>query len=534
VPTTAIPSSSVISTLPAAQSEMKLILTQDIQGKTGQKLSFSQLFAEHALPLAKEQADATNAAEGEQQGGLAAAQSFPELNKAAVTGEQIQPVPALKSSRITGDQASSTLETALSQPESFQQPVKGETKEDLSPSVSAQKSEKKQLLHSSQVVTSSTVSSFLQHDTLIAPQKDERPGEGMGSVFIQVSTSSMLKTSPVKAVVPLVYVKPAISSPISGFPAQLPVSGERSLQLPSAARDIATTSSAMSQVEEVSNHSAITAPTAKQAVPDESASHQPPALEGILVAQPAQDAQEASMPESSAPVSGLGKTLKDISGSARLEDTRNGAHVPGQASVQMPSASGLPHSSLDGERSAAASNIPDNHQPAGLNHFERDGGGAVSKDVNPYQRLDQASEPVVLRADSNRVTVGVHDTSLGWVEIKAQGSIGQISASLVAASSQTHSSLANQLPALTQFLSERHVRVDHLGVEQNLEGGRGQSGRQEAEGQANQGESGGAENAERSKSNDVVSSPIMLPGRIASGEAVFPDGTPLSYISVRA
>jgi hypothetical protein len=540
VPTTAILPSSVIPTLPAAQPGTKLVSAPDAHEKAGQGPSFSQLFAEHALPLEREQVDAGNLAEGKQQGELAVAQSpvqlLPELTKpASVTGE-VQPASVLKSSRAIGNQISPEAETALPQPESLQRPVKGEAKEDLpdSSSMFTQKAEKKQSAHFSQAVNSSTSSNLLQQDTAITPQKDEKSGVDMGGVSIQVSASVELQALPVKAAVSSATVRPTVSVSESELPVQPSMSVGKSSQLPVAAQDSVLTLPASSLGGVTSDRLAAVAATAKQTAPDEPASNQPPTREGIPVEQTVLDTQDASLPGSSAPISELSKALKDTSGNTRSDDAKSSIHISSQIPIQAPSAAVLLHGNQDGERSMAASNVLNGIQLTEPNHFGRDGGAVAGRDVNPYQHLDQASEPVVLRADTGRVTVGVHDTSLGWVEIKAQGSAGQVSASLVAASSQTHASLTSQLPGLTQFLSERHVRIDHLGVEQHLQGGREQGGRQETDRQASQGTSDGTENAEQAKSSDVASSTAPSLGRVASGEAAFSDGVPLSYISVRA
>jgi hypothetical protein len=536
VPTIAIPPSSVIP-MPAAHPGTKQVSAAVAHEKVGQGPSFSQLFAEHSLPLEREQAVAGNLAERMQQGELAVAQSpaqfLPELNKPApVTGEA-QPASVLKSSRAIGNQTSPGMETALPQPENLQRPVSGEVKEDLSDSTSitAQKPEKKQSTHPSQVVNSSTGSDFLRHDISIAPRKDEKPGEDRSGVSIQAPANMALQPSPAQAAVLSEVVPPTVPVTESGLLVKTSASAGKLSQLPGAAQNSIQVLPASSQGGEAFDLLAGTAATAKQTAPDEAASHQPPTREGIPVAQPIQGAQDASLPGSSAPVSELSRALKDASGNTRSEDAKSSAHMPGQISIQAPLAAA---GNQDAGRPVTASNVPEGIQLAGANHFGRDGGVAAGRDVNPYQHLDQASEPVVLRADAGRVTVGVHDTSLGWVEIKAQGSASQVSASLVAASSQTHASLTSQLPGLTQFLSERHVRIDHLGVEQHLQGGREQGGRQETDRQASQGSSDGTENAEQAKSSDATSLPAPSTGRIASGEAAFSDGIPLSYISVRA
>lgn len=538
MPTTAILPPSVISTLPSAHAGAKLGPAPDAHVKTGQESSFSQFFAEHALPQKKEQIDEGNSTEGKQQGELASAQSsapsLPELNKPAPTHGEVSPVLVLKSSRVTGSQNSRETETALLQTENLQQAAKGEAREDLSgpSSMSAQKSEKKHSIHSSRITNSSDGS--LPRDASIAPQKNEKSGEDMTGAPVQSQTAMTVQASSSKEAAQSALDMSNISVSEPALPVQSSINAEKLLQSPRAVQDFVPAQSASSQAGMMSDHSMTAAAAGKQSALDGSASHQSSMLEGAPVAQPVQGVQETSRSGSSVPVSEFSKALKDDTGNTRLEDTKSSVHLSGQALVPVPTAAALLHGNQDGERPVAISNIPDGSQITEGNHVGRDGGGVAGKDMNPYQQLDRVSEPVVLRADSSRVTVGVHDTSLGWVEIKAQGSVGQVSASLMAASSQTHTSLTNQLPALTQFLSERHVRIDHIGVEQHLQGGREQGGRQEFGGQASQESSKGTEHAEQEKPSDVASLPTSLLERVAPGETAFSDGSPLSYISVRA
>ncbi len=95
--------------------------------------------------------------------------------------------------------------------------------------------------------------------------------------------------------------------------------------------------------------------------------------------------------------------------------------------------------------------------------------------VNPYQKLDQISGAPApnINIGANRVAVGLHDPALGWVEIKSQSAAGQVAASFVTASSQTHEALTAQLPSLAQFLADHEVRVGSLTVEQQAAGGHG-------------------------------------------------------------
>jgi len=142
------------------------------------------------------------------------------------------------------------------------------------------------------------------------------------------------------------------------------------------------------------------------------------------------------------------------------------AIVPGQAAP--PAALGMTYGAA-ASGSTVASAVA--HSPSVL-------ANASVMNTNPYQKLDQSLAPSVssvpvASAGLNRVTVGLHDPGLGWLEIKTQSTAGQITAALVTASSQTHQTLAAQLPSLAQFLSDRDVHVNNLSVEQNISGGHG-------------------------------------------------------------
>ena len=95
-------------------------------------------------------------------------------------------------------------------------------------------------------------------------------------------------------------------------------------------------------------------------------------------------------------------------------------------------------------------------------------GPASVAGLDPYEQLNQATPAVALHSTANRFAVGVHDPSLGYLEIDAQSAAGQISAALVTNSSLSHASLAAQLPSLHQYLGDQQVRLSHLGVEQQM------------------------------------------------------------------
>lgn len=165
-----------------------------------------------------------------------------------------------------------------------------------------------------------------------------------------------------------------------------------------------------------------------------------------------------------------------------------------------------------------------------------DGNAKVST-ADPYQRLDQVvsighGASPVLHVSAGRVTVGVHDPVLGWVEIKTQSAAGQVSAALVTASMQSHTSLAAQLPSIAQYLTEHDVRVNHLGVEHQPAGSNvsmsfdsNASGGRSGEGNAAGRPEATTESPERLK---PLTSMTVQPAWLESME----EG-PLSYFSVR-
>lgn len=176
--------------------------------------------------------------------------------------------------------------------------------------------------------------------------------------------------------------------------------------------------------------------------------------------------------------------------------------------------------------------------------------GTVVSGVSPYDRIDQGAAPVVLHAGAQQVAVGVHDPSLGWVEIKTQSAAGHVDATLVASSGQTHDALAAQLPAISQFLEQRDVRVGTLVVNHQSAGagngtnhfGSGSGGGANAQhagpgysGNGGNGGNSGNSGGERrgSQYNAPVPARHSVPVTGAGGESSA-TARPLSYISVRA
>ena len=165
-----------------------------------------------------------------------------------------------------------------------------------------------------------------------------------------------------------------------------------------------------------------------------------------------------------------------------------------------------------------------------MQNTQHGAGSMVGAAVNPYQKLDQVSGPsgVVMSAGVNRMTVGVHDPALGWVEIKTQSTAGQVAAALTTSSSQTHEALAAQLPSLTQFLADREVRLSSIGIEQHAAG--------HAPGHSGQGNEQGSSRQPAGEPAQTVFNPdLAVMNRESESEV---DGNidlrSLSYISVLA
>ena len=83
-----------------------------------------------------------------------------------------------------------------------------------------------------------------------------------------------------------------------------------------------------------------------------------------------------------------------------------------------------------------------------------------------FERMDTVAAPQVLAGTPQRLSVGVRDAGLGWVEIHTRTSAGEVSAALVTPSAAIHTAISAQLPAIRDYLGGQQVRVDHLTSEQ--------------------------------------------------------------------
>jgi hypothetical protein len=102
-------------------------------------------------------------------------------------------------------------------------------------------------------------------------------------------------------------------------------------------------------------------------------------------------------------------------------------------------------------------------------------GRSTVQSSDPFHRLDQPTGvevgTTVLHRGPQSVAVGVRDPALGWTEIHAESTAGQVSAVVATASTAAHASLASHLPSLTQFLTDHNVQVGSVTVEHGLRGG---------------------------------------------------------------
>ncbi len=101
-----------------------------------------------------------------------------------------------------------------------------------------------------------------------------------------------------------------------------------------------------------------------------------------------------------------------------------------------------------------------------------------------FERMDVAAAPRVLESAPQRLSVGVRDSGLGWIEVRTHATAGQVSAVLASASSEAHSVLSAHLPEMREYLAAQQVRVDQLSSHQysSSAGDRDASSRNEAQG----------------------------------------------------
>jgi len=149
-------------------------------------------------------------------------------------------------------------------------------------------------------------------------------------------------------------------------------------------------------------------------------------------------------------------------------------------------------------------------------------------EASAFQRLDAGEYPAtLLNSSPHQVAVGVHDPSLGWVEVQTQSSAGHISATLTTASLEAHASLAVQAPSITQYLADRNVSVLSVNVHTQMGAQNGGPG-----GGQPQSGSGGAYHGPHELRNVGARSSRPLPNE--AGNGIMPQALNASRISVRA
>lgn len=82
-----------------------------------------------------------------------------------------------------------------------------------------------------------------------------------------------------------------------------------------------------------------------------------------------------------------------------------------------------------------------------------------------FERMDGAPPPQLVESGPQRLAVGVRDGELGWVEIRTHALAGQVVATLVTGSAESHQAITAALPAVRESLMAAQVRVNHVGAE---------------------------------------------------------------------
>ena len=150
-------------------------------------------------------------------------------------------------------------------------------------------------------------------------------------------------------------------------------------------------------------------------------------------------------------------------------------------------------------------------------------------ETNTFQHLDSGQTPatMLLHSNSHQIVVGMHDPSLGWLEVQTQSSAGHINATLTAATAEAHTHLAAQAPAITQYLADRQVFVHSLNVHTQADAQSGAS----SGGQPHTG-TGNARKQESSE--EKISEVRPIKAASVGGEVSVGHASDASYISVHA
>ncbi len=85
-----------------------------------------------------------------------------------------------------------------------------------------------------------------------------------------------------------------------------------------------------------------------------------------------------------------------------------------------------------------------------------------------FSAMDRAGSSTgesLLHASPNQVTVGVADSGMGWIEVRAERVGGQVTAALTANSATAHAELTSVLPAMSSYLQDHRQPVQQIYVE---------------------------------------------------------------------
>jgi hypothetical protein len=149
---------------------------------------------------------------------------------------------------------------------------------------------------------------------------------------------------------------------------------------------------------------------------------------------------------------------------------------------------------------------------------------------NAFAALDHATaaeQAHLLHATPNQLAVGVTDSHLGWLEVRAERVAGQLTAQVTADSTASHAALTASLPAMAGYLHEQRAGVQYLAVSSQTAGNSGQGGQSASHqnasgngGQQSAGDSGVSSIQAVSNAHSVGSSSAAVDAGVVSGHEV--------------
>ncbi len=133
-----------------------------------------------------------------------------------------------------------------------------------------------------------------------------------------------------------------------------------------------------------------------------------------------------------------------------------------------------------------------------------------------FERMDNAAPARILESSSQKLSVGVRDAGLGWIEIRTHAVAGQVAATVATGTGEAHAAIAAELPDLRHDLLNQQVALHSLSAERFA---------------ASSG--GGGSASHPSESDGSPARAFSSPSRGNSSEPGEADGESLSYISIR-